>query len=134
MKVLDAAATPGPWENNHHAKRFGGGYTFGPDGEMVADKCGGCDGVRLRGVGGHLPQEQNGDFIAEARTLLPRAVAQIERLQSRVCGTCRHGRVDVSGVTACAEWGMVQSGQYSTLYYPPYQPFGCTAHEPKESR
>ena len=82
VKELDAHATPGPWENDHHAKRFGTGYTFGPDSAMVADQCPDCEGIRLRGIGGNLPQEHNGDLIAEYRTLAPRMAQQIERQQA----------------------------------------------------
>lgn len=78
VRELCEAATPGPWQSDPNNY---GTYVWGPNGEMVADACHACDGVRIRGVGGKLPMEDNKAFIIAARTLLPAALEEVERLE-----------------------------------------------------
>lgn len=91
VKALDAAATPGPWGS--HVAYDVTGYPMYPIHGMSGDAK--HDEPRL---------QVNADVIAEYRSLLPRAAAQIERLQAehakltaQRCETCRHH----SGDGAC---------------------------------
>lgn len=83
-RLLANAATEGPWHGDPHDWT---GYVFGPDGEMVADACHACDGVRIRGVGGRLPMKENKEFIVAARTLLPAALDEIDRLERQLANS-----------------------------------------------
>lgn len=87
VEELDKAATSGPWINDCRAAQFGAGYTFGHDSAMVADRCPNCEGVRIRGVGGNLPQEQNAALIAEYRTLAPALAADLGSLLAFIDGS-----------------------------------------------
>lgn len=63
--------------------------------------------------------------------LRQRAVAQIERLQSRVCGTCIHDvqrQTRSMGMTFDTPW----CSKWNT--WRPSGVNGCTAHEPKEGK
>jgi hypothetical protein len=84
QRELCDAATPGPWKLDEHFQC----YIWGPKMQMVAD-----DGLefdqakaitRMRGVGANLPLKQNGDFIASARTSLPKAIRIIEDQQAKI--------------------------------------------------
>lgn len=79
LKALAEKATPGPWRDDMH------GYTWGPNDAMVADECHACEGVRIRGVGGRLPQKENAAYIAAAHpgTVLE-LIAENERLNERI--------------------------------------------------
>lgn len=66
LRRMAVAATAGPWRVDNHSS-----YIWGPEEEMVADS-GGPDElpdgamVRIRGVGGQLPIDDNMAYIAAA--------------------------------------------------------------------
>ena len=76
-------ATPGPWHPDKYPE-----YIWGPKAQMVGDfqaedLLPGAV-MRMRGVGAKLPIKENADFIAHARTDIPKLLAEIDRLKGEL--------------------------------------------------
>lgn len=89
LRALCEAATPGPWETV-------GTEIDAPTEEVVTADCApcgwsGCSGARVEVSGA------NADFIVQARTALPEALDEIERLQGEPC------QCNCSGCFHCQE-------------------------------
>lgn len=77
-EALADRATTGPWRLDDM-----GMFVFGPDHEMIVSESV-DENVLLRGVGGGLPMEENAQFIAASRTIVPEAIAEIRRLRAEL--------------------------------------------------
>ena len=80
LKEMTAKSTKGPW----HADDYGG-YIWGPNMEMIADK----DDeeaylLRMRGTGEHLPQVDNRDLIVALVNAAPRLITFCEAAEKLV--------------------------------------------------
>lgn len=71
VKERESKATPGSWKYDGYGEQV----RTDDDQFKIAD---------IRGIGAGLPIDDNGQFIAHARTDIPLLIAEVERLQAKL--------------------------------------------------